>query len=62
MDNKQKANAYAIAKTLGYEKSVEEFINEYSQYYNEIYIKLQSELPKNEAYAVKYPNPVTGAF
>ena len=25
MDNKQLANAYAIAKVLGYEKSVDEF-------------------------------------
>lgn len=62
MDNKQKANAYAIAKVLGYEKSVEEFINEYSQYYDETYKKLQPELPENKAYAVKYPNPSTGMF
>lgn len=62
MDNKQKANAYAIAKVLGYEKSVEEFINEYSQYYDETYKKLQSELPENKAYAAKYPNPSTGMF
>ena len=62
MDNKQLANAYAIAKVLGYEKSFEEFISEYSQYYDETYKKLQSELPKNEAYAVEYPNPSTGMF
>ena len=62
MDNKQKSSAYAIAKVLGYEKSFEEFISEYSQYYDETYKKLQSELHKNEAYAVKYPNPSTGMF
>lgn len=55
MDNKQKANAYAIAKVLGYEKSVEDFIKEYSQYYDETYNKLQSELPKNTASAIENP-------
>lgn len=55
MDNKQKANAYAIAKVLGYGKSAEEFIKEYSQYYDETYKKLQSELPKNTAEAVQNP-------
>ena len=29
MDNKQLANAYAIAKVLGYEKSVDEFKEKY---------------------------------
>ena len=55
MDNKQKANTYAIAKVLGYEKSVEDFIKEYSQYYDETYNKLQSELPKNTVSATKNP-------
>ena len=62
MDNKQKANAYAIAKTLGYENSVEDFFKEYSQCYDEAYKKLQSELPENKAYAVKFPNPNSGNF
>ena len=34
MDNKQLANAYAIAKVLGYEKSVDEFKEKYDQYYS----------------------------
>ena len=55
MDNKQKANAYAIAKVLGYGKSIEEFVSEYSQYYDETYKKLQSELPTNKAEAVENP-------
>lgn len=62
MDNKQKANAYAMAKILGYKKPVEDFIKEYSEYYNEAYSKLQSELPKNTVSAVKFPNPSTGSF
>lgn len=55
MDNKQKANAYAIAKVLGYKKSIEDFIHEYSRYYDETYKALQSELPPNTAKAVKNP-------
>lgn len=62
MDTKQKSQAYALAKILGYDKSAKEFFTEYSQYYDEAYKQLQSELPKNEAYAVNYPNPSTGAF
>lgn len=62
MDNKQKANAYAIAKVLGYEKPIEDFIHEYSQYYDEIYKKLQSELPENTVHARRYPNPSRGIF
>ena len=52
MDNKQKANAYAIAKVLGYEKSIDEFIQEYSQYYEKTIKELNSrpfELGKAEA-------------
>ena len=49
MDNKKKANV------LGYEKSIDDFIVEYSQYYDETYKKLQSEMPKNKAEAVKNP-------
>lgn len=62
MDNKQLSNAYAISKVLGYKESVEVFIKEYSQYYDEAYKKLQSELPPNTAVAVKFPNPSTEIF
>ncbi len=55
MDNKQKANAYAIARVLGYKNSVEDFIHEYSRYYDETYKALQSELPPNTAKAVENP-------
>lgn len=55
MDIKQKANAYAIAKALGYQKPVDDFIKEYSQYYDETYKKLQSELETNKVEATKNP-------
>lgn len=55
MDIKQKANAYAIAKALGYQKSVDDFIKEYSQYYDETYKKLQSELEPNKVEATQNP-------
>lgn len=55
MDINQKASAYAIAKILGCEKTIEEFITEYSQYYDEAYKKLQSEQPKNIVYATQHP-------
>lgn len=55
MDIKQKANAYAIVKTLGYQKPVEDFIKEYSQYYDETYKKLQSELEPNKVEATQNP-------
>ncbi len=42
MDNKQLANAYAIAKVLGYNKSVDEFKEKYDQYYSETINKLNS--------------------
>ena len=52
MDNKQLANAYAIAKVLGYNKSVDEFKEKYDQYYSETINKLNStpvKLAKVEA-------------
>lgn len=52
MDKKQIANAYAIAKLLGYDKSVDEFIKKYDQYYSEAINTLNSrpvELAKVEA-------------
>lgn len=62
MDNKQISNAYAIAKMLGYGSSFENFISEYSQYYNEAYQKLQSELPKNTAKPTANPFKKTHDF
>lgn len=59
MDNKQLANAYAIAKVLGYEKSVDEFKEKYDQYYLETINKLNSkpiELAKVEAVQNPYRN------
>lgn len=55
MDIKQKANAYAIAKVLGYQKSVEDFTKEYSQYYDEAYEKLQSKLEPNKVEVTQNP-------
>lgn len=52
MDNKQLANAYAIAKVLGYEKSVEIFKEELAKVYDETLKELNSkpiELAKVEA-------------
>lgn len=46
MDNQQIARAYAIAKVLGYEKSVDEFKEKYSQYYSETINELNSRLVK----------------
>ena len=44
MDNKQLANAYAIAKVLGYEKSVEIFKEELAKVYDETLKELNSKL------------------
>ena len=52
MDNKQLSNAYAIAKVLGYEKSIDEFKEKYDQYYSETINDLNSrpvKLAKTEA-------------
>ena len=59
MDNKQLANAYAIAKVLGYDKSVDEFKEEYDQYYSKTINELNSkpvELAKVEAVQNPYRN------
>ncbi len=53
MNNKQKANAYAIAKTLGYGNSVEDFIKEYSQYYDEAYKKTSIRTPRKQSICSK---------
>ena len=47
MDNKQLANAYAIAKVLGYEKSVDEFKEKYDQYYSKTINILNSFIINN---------------
>lgn len=52
MDNKQLSNAYAIAKVLGYEKSIDEFKEKYDQYCSEAINDLNSrpvKLAKTEA-------------
>ena len=52
MDNKQLANAYAIANVLGYEKSLDDFTEKYDQYYSKTSNILNSkpvELAKVEA-------------
>ena len=56
MDNKQLANAYAIAKTLGYEHSVDVFEKTYSQYYSETINELNSK-PVESAKASAVQNP-----
>lgn len=55
MDDKQKASSFAIAKVLGYDKSFEQFIKEYSQYYDETLQKLKENMPKNTVEAVQNP-------
>lgn len=55
MDDKQKASSFAIAKVLGYDKSFEQFIEEYSQYYDEASRKIKENMPKNTVEAVQNP-------
>ena len=42
MENKQVANAYAVSKILGCDKSFDDFEKEYSQYYNQAIEELSS--------------------
>lgn len=56
MDNKQLANAYAIAKVLGYDKSVDEFKEKYDQYYLETINELNST-PVKQAKVEVMQNP-----
>ena len=52
MSNSEKASLYALARTMGYEKSLDDFIIEYSGYYDETIKELNSkpvELAKVEA-------------
>lgn len=52
MDNKQIANAYAIAQVLGYKQSIDEFKEKYEQYYSKTINELNSkpiEIAKVEA-------------
>lgn len=56
MDNKQIANAYAIAKVLGYDKSVDEFKEKYDQYYSETINDLNSQ-PVTPAKVEAIQNP-----
>ena len=57
MDNKQLANAYAIAKVLGYEKSVEIFKEELAKVYDETLKELNSK-PIIPAKAEATKNPL----
>ena len=56
MDNKQLANAYAIAKVLGYEKSVDEFKEKYDQYYSKT-INILNSKPVELAKVESMQNP-----
>lgn len=60
MDNKQLANAYAIAKVLGYEKSIDEFKEKYSQYYSEVINDL-NQRPIESAKVEATQNPFRNA-
>lgn len=55
MDNNQNASSYAIAKVLGYNKSFEQFIEEYSQYYEETLQSIKSQTPTNTVQATQNP-------
>lgn len=56
MDSKQLANAYAIAKVLGYEKSVDDFKEKYDQYYSET-INILNSKPVKLAKVEAVQNP-----
>lgn len=56
MENKQLASAYAIAKVLGYDKSVDDFKEKYGQYYSETINELNSK-PVNPAKVEAVQNP-----
>lgn len=53
--DEQVANAYAIAKTLGYEFSVQEFQKEYSQYHDEALKALNSNCQLATCEAMQRP-------
>lgn len=55
MDNQQFTFAYAIAKSLGYEKSVDDFAKEYDQYCKEAKDYISSHSKPNTAKVVKNP-------
>lgn len=55
MPNEQIANAYAIAKVLGLDLSVEEFQEKYSQYYDETLNKLNSNPTYAQCEAMERP-------
>lgn len=56
LDNKQLAHDYAIAKILGYDKSVNEFKEKYDQYYSETISELNSK-PVEIAKVAPVKNP-----
>lgn len=55
MDDKQKASSFAVAKVLGYDKSFEQFVEEYSKYYDETLQKIKENTPKNTVTATENP-------
>lgn len=61
MDNKQKVSMYALAKVLGYEKSLDDFISEYSQYYEEA-VKEFSSKPIEPAKIEAVKNPMRSGY
>lgn len=56
MSNKELANAFAIAKVCGFDKSIDEFQKMYSQYYNEAIKELNSK-PIETAKVTATKNP-----
>lgn len=55
MPNEQVADAYAIAKILGVDLSVDEFQKLYSQYYNEAINELNSKVEYAQCEAMERP-------
>lgn len=56
MSNKELANAYAIAKCCGFDKSIDEFQKHYDQYHDEAIKELNSK-PVEMAKVTAAKNP-----
>lgn len=56
MDNKQLANAYSIAKVMGYQKPIDDFKEEYQKVYAETINELNSR-PVEPAKVEAIQNP-----
>lgn len=61
MDNQKKASLYAVAKVLGYEKSLDDFISEYSKHYDEAIKELNAK-PVEPAKVKAVPSPYRSRF